>query len=215
MKFKYSAGATPLDPDEITGLIPEHITTQQELNEWEQANILDAERWLFSSHGFGYNVPTNGYSVAGIYRNKLNSLENFNVDFIKKIHKKMFNDTWRWAGKFRQSAKNIGIDRIDIHPQLHELLDNIKYQVLHQSYDILEIAVRLHHRLVQIHPFPNGNGRHARLTADYFLALHNHPRLVWGKNNLYEDSVIRKNYIAALQAADKHNFEPLLHFAKQ
>lgn len=215
MKFEYPAGATPLDPDEIIGLIPEHITTQAELNEWEQANILEAEMRFGASHRFAYNVLTSGYNVAGSYGNDLNINALLEVAFLQQIHKKMFDKTWRWAGQFRKSNKNIGVDWIYVPIHLRELLEDIKYQIANHSYEINEIAVRLHHRLVAIHPFPNGNGRHARLMTDHFLIANNQPRFSWGESNLYENSTIRKDYIKALQAADKHDYQPLLAFVRQ
>ncbi len=215
MKFEYPAGATPLDPDEIVGLIPDHITTQAELNEWEQANILEAEMWLSASHRFAYNVPTSGYNAVGSYGTNLNVNALLEVAFLQQIHKRMFNKTWRWAGQFRKSNKNIGPDWIYVSIHLRELLEDIKYQVTNDSYEINEIAARLHHRLVAIHLFPNGNGRHARLVTDRFLIANNRPRLSWGQSNLYENSIIRKEYIKALQAADKHDYSALLAFVQQ
>lgn len=214
MQFQYPEGATPLDLDEIAGLIPEHISTQAELNEWEQANILDAERWLdsFFMHAdmVGYDMPT--FSDGG---NRLPVDAFLTVDFIQQVHKKMFDKTWRWAGKFRKSDKNIGVDWVTIPVRLRGLLDDIKYQITHHSYAMHEIAVRFHHRLVAIHPFSNGNGRHARRITDLFLRIHNQPMFSWGKDSFYKNSSVRDSYIKALRAADRHDYSQLLLFVRQ
>ncbi len=215
MKFEYPAGATPLDPDEIVGLIPEHITTQAELNEWEQANILEAEIWFNASYRFAYDSASTADYIIGRHNTIPNTTTLLDGTFLQQIHKRMFDKTWRWAGQFRKSNKNIGVDWIYISIHLRELLEDVKYQVINQSYKINEIAARLHHRLVAIHPFPNGNGRHARLVTDCFLIANNQSRFLWGQSNLYENSVIRKEYIKALQAADKHDYSALLEFVEQ
>jgi Fic-DOC domain mobile mystery protein B len=193
MKFEYASGATPLDPDEINGLIPPHITTQGQLNEWEAANILEAENWLFSTAHLG-NFLT--------------------IDFIRLLHKKMLGDTWKWAGTFRNTAKNIGIDPPKIAMESKNLLDDAAYQIIHHAYPIDEIAYRFHHRLVLIHPFPNGNGRHARMTTDLLLAQAGNQKFTWGKENLLAEGPTRKKYIEALRQADKHDYTALAAFVR-
>jgi len=192
MKFEYEIGATPYMEADYYNLIPKHITLQKELNEWEQANILGAINWAFNNK-------------------KSKILE---ADFIKKLHFKMFNETWKWAGKYRQYQTNIGCQSYEIEVKLHELLSNIKYFIENQIYDLEEIAVRLHHGLALIHCFPNGNGRHARIMADLFLFNNSFARFTWGRGSLYESSEIRKKYISALRLADNFNFIPLIEFAK-
>ena len=142
MQFEVIEGATPIDPEEAAGLIPKNIVSQSELNEWEQANILEAQAWLFR---------------------KKTSLSQFATEpFVRKLHQKMFHKTWRWAGHFRTSDKNIGVCWTQISTKLHLLCGDLLYQVDNHTYPIDQIAIRFHHRLVSIHPFPNGNGRHAR-----------------------------------------------------
>jgi len=188
-------GATLLNPDEIEGLIPSHITTQNDLNSWEQDNILEAENWLS--------------------RKKLNTHQILTQTFLQKLHRRMFNKTWRWAGQFRKSDKNIGVDWRIIHTELKLLFDDTLYQIAYQSYSIDEIAARFHHRLVWIHPFINGNGRHARLITDQLLITVNQPRFSWGSNyQLYKPSSIRKKYIEALRSSDKKDFRALLAFVR-
>jgi Fic-DOC domain mobile mystery protein B len=193
MKFEYPSGATPLDPDEINGLIPLHISIQSELNEWEAVNILKAENWLFSKTNHG-NFLT--------------------IDFVKLIHKKMFDDTWRWAGQFRLTERNIGVHPYKITTDLSNLLEDVRCQIINQSYPLDEIAYRFHHRLVAIHPFPNGNGRHARLMTDLLLAQAGEPRFTWGRQKLESEGPIRKQYISALKKADRHDYSSLAEFVR-
>jgi len=191
MKMMYAPGSTPLDPDEIAGLIPSHITTQSELNEWEQTNIIDAESWLLNYK----KIP-------------LDDL------FTRHLHKKMFGETWGWAGEFRNTNKNIGVDWCEIPSKLRLLFDDLHYQLHHNSYDLDEIAARFHHRLVAIHPFPNGNGRHARLMADCLLINHDAERFSWGNRSLVEASHTRQQYIDALRSADRHDYRKLFDFVR-
>lgn len=191
VKFKYPEGATPLEPDELKDLVPTHITTQEQLNAWEQANILMALRWA---------------------KRKKNIIS---IDFIKNVHKHMFNETWKWAGNFRRSEKNIGIDWHKIPVELQKLCDDTAYQLKHHSFSSDEIAVRFHHRLVWIHPFPNGNGRHARLMADLLIVQQRKPPFSWGMHqDLTQSSDIRKEYIKALKEADHGDYKALMLFAR-
>ena len=188
----YPPGATPLDPDEAAGLIPAHIATQEQLNEWELANILEGERWAFA-------------------RGRRDLLS---VRFVRSLHKRMFGDTWRWAGSFRRTEKNVGIDPIQIAPELKKLCDDVAYQVEHRSYAMDEIAARFHHRLTWIHPFPNGNGRFSRTAADLLLVQNGAPRFTWGAGNLIAMGDVRRRYIDALRAADGKDYALLLEFVR-
>ena len=191
VNLDYPPGATPLDADELASLIPGHITTQGELNEWEQLNILQGETWARKQR-------------KGI----------LDESFVRQLHRQMFGETWRWAGEFRKSDKNIGVDWLKIGVELRQLLDDVRYQIDHATYPPDEIAVRFHHRLVSIHPFPNGNGRHARLMADLLAEQLGRPRFTWGSSSLADASETRRNYIAALQAADARDYAPLIAFAR-
>lgn len=193
MKFNYPPGATPLDPDEVNELIPKHITTQGDLNEWEAENILKAETWAFSSNKHG---------------------DFLTIDFMKRLHKKMFGETWRWAGEFRKTERNIGVNPFYITTDLKKLLDDVSYQIINKSYPFDEIAYRFHHRLVAIHPFPNGNGRHARLITDLLLTQAGQPRFTWGRQKLESENSIRKQYINALKKADRHEYSSLAEFVR-
>jgi len=194
MEFQYPPGATPLDPDEAQGLVPTYITTQGDLNAWEQINIAQGERW----------------ATRQIKRNLLDE------GFIRELHRQMFAKTWRWAGTFRKSNKNIGVDWTQVSVKLRDLLDNTKYQVENHVFDADETAVRFHHQLVWIHAFPNGNGRHARLMADLLAIRHGRVRLTWGDGEVSIASIgtLRDRYLAALRAADQGQFEDLIDFAR-
>jgi Fic-DOC domain mobile mystery protein B len=191
MKLIYLDGATPLEPEELADLVPQHISNQEQLNEWEQANIIAAEHWAARKKDI------------------------ISVHFIQLLHKHMFNKTWRWAGKFRHSGKSIGIDWPLIPEELKKLCDDVTYQLENKSYPPDEIAIRMHHRLVWIHPFPNGNGRHARLMADLLIMLQGRPRFSWGANqDLHHATQTRKQYVQALQLADKGDYSALIAFAR-
>lgn len=193
MEFKYPAGATSLDQDEISGLIPLHITNQKQLNEWEAANILKATSWVSTTP----------------------EIKNFlTIHFLKKLHQQMFNDTWKWAGTFRKTEKNIGVTPAKITTELKKLLDDVLYQIVNSSYPIDEIAYRFHHRLVAIHPFPNGNGRYARIMTDILLIQTGQQKFTWGNKTLGSDVLARRQYINALRNADKHDFTSLAIFVR-
>lgn len=191
MRIDYPDGATPLIDEEIDKLIPTHITNRDQLNQWEQENIHKAQAWL-----------------AGKKKNILTEKN------LLTLHKKMFDQTWKWAGQFRTSNKNIGVDKSIIAMELRKLIDDTLFQIEHNTYEFNEIAARFHHRLVQIHLFPNGNGRHARIATDYLLTTHHHKAFTWGKNNIVELSETRKRYITALKKADRGSYDDLFNFVR-
>lgn len=186
-------GATPLDPDEADGLIPEHVSTRGELNAWEQVNISKGIDWLGQ-------------------RQDVESL--LTIDFLRELHRQMFSDTWRWAGSFRWTLKNIGIPPEEILEQTHNLLADTRYWIENASYPVGEIAVRFHHRLVSIHPFPNGNGRHGRLMTDALVRTTGAPPLTWGSGSIDDRGAVRDKYIQALHSADAGDYGPLLAFVR-
>lgn len=193
MKFEYAPGATPLDPDEAAGLIPTHISTQGDLNVWEEANIVDGAQWAL----------------------KQRKHDLLNEGFVRDLHKKMFDKTWTWAGTFRISNKNIGGDWKEVGVNLRHLLDDAKHQIDQKTYESDELVVRFHHRLVYIHAFPNGNGRHARLMTDELILRLGRPAFSWGAGSLAAGGAVRQAYIDALKAADNDDIGPLLTFARQ
>ena len=192
MRFSYPYGATPIDAGEAEELLPRHITTQRELNEWEALNILQAVNRM---------TPKRVQDIL-------------DVSFIRTLHRKMFDQTWRWAGKFRTSNKNIGVDWPRIGEETLKLCGDAALWMRDKVYPADEMAVRFHHRLVWIHPFPNGNGRHARLMADLLIDRLGLPPFSWGGMNLTVMSAVRKSYIDALRAADRGDVTALLAFAR-
>ncbi len=187
-------GATPLSEEEKEDLLLHHITTRDELNRWEQENINEAIEWSFS----------------------LKTPSLLTIDFVLKLHKKMFSTVWKWAGTFRSSEKNIGIFHWQIQTELKKLLDDVDFWITHNSYnDKDELAARLHHRLVAIHPFPNGNGRHGRLFTELVQKhLIKTKPFTWGASNLTNEGPIRKRYIESLHEADSDNYLPLIEFVR-
>lgn len=183
--------STPLTAEEREGLIPSYVTLRRELNEAEQANILEAEQWAFSRK-----------------RNVLDER------FLTDLHKRMFGRVWRWAGKFRHTERNVGVDPYRIATDLRQLLDDSRYWIEHNTYPLDEISARFHHRLVYIHPFPNGNGRHARLATDLLLVALGQSRFSWGRTSLVNPGETRHAYVVALRAADGSDIRPLLEFVR-
>ncbi|MEO0438651.1 MAG: mobile mystery protein B [Pseudomonadota bacterium] len=189
---EYPEGATPLDPDELEGLKFKHVTTRAELDQLEQAAITEGLKWLA----------------------KQKNPDVLSEAFVLELHKRLFGWVWTWAGTFRRTEKNIGVDPIQVAIQLRQLLDNAKYWIEHGTYSPVELAARFHHRMVFIHPFPNGNGRHARIMADAVLVkLLDEPAIDWaGGYQLEAMNERRDQYIAALRSADGHDFGALFEF---
>jgi len=187
--FETDDNSTPLTEEEKDGLKLKWITNRAELNELETKGIIDAEIWLLT--------------------NKKNIL---NENFIKTLHKKMFGNIWKWAGKFRTTERNIGVAPYQIQPDLKVLFDDINYWIANKTFSQKEIAVRFHHRLVAIHPFVNGNGRISRIMADLLMQNFGLPKFSWGNYNLSEISEIRKKYVSALKLADKGDYSELIKF---
>lgn len=193
MKFTYPVGSTPLN--DSSGLIPKHIHTQEELNEWEQQNVLKATRRFLS-------------------RSRRRKEDWLNIDFIKKVHFEMFKETWEWAGEFRKSNLNIGVAWHQIPTEIKKLCEDVTIWEKTSHDETISCAVRLHHRLTWIHPFANGNGRHARLIANIFMHYHDYPSLPWGECPLNKEDAVRKKYLAALKEADHGNIAQLMEFAQ-
>jgi len=188
-----SDGNTPLSPEELADLIP-NLATKEELNEWERENILLAREWATSDR----TAP----------------LQMVSDQYIRKLHERMFDQTWKWAGLYRLTEKNIGVPVHEIRERLMALLGDVRYWIENKTYSPDEIAVRFHHRLVSIHAFPNGNGRHARLIADVLVMKLGNPALTWGSANLVEDGASRTRYLKAIRTADDGEIQPLLQFAR-
>jgi len=189
------AGSTPLDPDDLEGLIPTFVATRSDLNRVEQANIEGASAWLFRRSA------------------RMKSQRVLTSNFANDLHRRMFGEVWRWAGARRPRETNIGVDPDQIPAAMVDLFDDAQFWNEHDTYPPLERAVRLHHRLVSIHPYRNGNGRQSRLMADAYLRSINVTRLSWGGSGLTDDDELRREYLRALREADGGDIERLLAFA--
>jgi Fic-DOC domain mobile mystery protein B len=183
---------TELSPEDREGLIPSYITLRGELNDAEQTNIEAGVAWAER-------------------RKSKNILDEV---FLKTLHEKMFGKVWKWAGTYRTTGKNIGVDAYRISTDLLELLNNARYWIEHETFPPDEIAARFHIRLVQIHCYPNGNGRHARVATDLLLERLGQQPFTWGSANLVGEGDVRDRYIGAIRAADNHDIAPLLEFVR-
>lgn len=192
---EYIDGQTPLDDDEKEGLLIPTIATRGELDEFEQQNIEQAVLWTL----------TRNFKQQDI----------FSEAFVKGVHRRMFNNVWVWAGDFRKTNKNIGVDKWQVAIELKKLLDDVSYWADNNTYPPDEIAVRFKHRIVSIHCFPNGNGRHSRLMADIIIEkIYKRPVFSWGAANLFSEADARVAYLKALKAADNGDYGLLSSFAR-
>ncbi|MEP9356392.1 mobile mystery protein B [Xanthobacter sp. KR7-65] len=182
---------TPLNAEEREQLIPSYITMRHELNEAEQVNIGAGWRWAMSRR-----------------RNVLDQ------DVLDELHRRMFGDVWRWAGQYRTTGRNIGVDAYRIAMEVRQAVDDARYWIENGTYPPDEIAIRFSHRLVAIHPYPNGNGRFSRLVGDLLERQLERPPFSWGRANLVDAGETRTRYVTALRAADNHDFTPLLTFSR-
>ncbi len=195
LEFDYKDGQTPLDDDEKEGLKIKSITTQGELDEFEQLNIEKAVEWTIHT--------------------KLRLEKILTEKFIKDLHKRMYGDVWKWAGEFRKTEKNIGIPWTKIGIELKILLDDSKYWIDNETFPPEEIAIRFKHRIVSIHCFPNGNGRHSRMMADIIMeSIFGGEIFSWHQSNMVKANETRKKYISSLKEADNGNYNNLIEFAK-
>jgi Fic-DOC domain mobile mystery protein B len=195
LDFEYIYGQTPLDAEESEGLLIRSIATRGELDEFEQQNIEQAVQW----------VLMRSFKPSVI----------LTEDFVKRVHKRMFDNVWAWAGTFRKTNKNIGIDRWLVPAALKQLLDDAIFWIDNNTYAPDELAVRFKHRIVSIHCFSNGNGRHSRLMGDIIIEkIFKEPVFSWGAANLAQQGDIRTAYLKAIKAADAGDIGPLLAFAR-
>lgn len=195
LDLEYIEGQTPIDEDEKEGLLIETISTKGELDEFEQQNIEEAVQWVLGR--------------------KFKAKDVFTEKFICNLHKRMYGNVWAWAGDFRKTDKNIGIDKFRIPIELKVLCDDALFWVEHETYPPEEIAVRFKHRIVSIHCFPNGNGRHSRLMGDIIIEkLFGEELFSWGAGNISKQGDTRACYLQAIKAADNGDYAHLLAFAR-
>ncbi len=185
----------------MSALLPAWVASQRDLNAAEQANVFAAMMWAFTSR--------RRWSVDRVLDRRT----------LVDLHKRMFGEVWRWAGTWRQRETNIGVSPHRIAIEVENLLGDVRMQTadaMNPAWPPDDVAVRFHHRLVSIHPFPNGNGRHARLAADLLVVALGRPRFTWGASgDLAASSPARAEYLVALRTADrKFDYAPLLKFAR-
>lgn len=188
--FETDDDSTPLTEEETRGLRQKWVTLRSELNELEMQGILSAERWLMA------------ITPADVLTEK----------FLRSLHKRMFESVWTWAGTFRTTERNIGVAPYLIPVKLKNLFADVRFWIDNATYPVEEIPVRFHHKLVFIHPFPNGNGRIARLMADLLSRQLRGTPLFWGSSNLVDIYVTRSRYIEALRKADTGDYSELIAF---
>ena len=195
LDLSYYQGQTPIDEEEKEGLLIRTISTRGELDELEQANIVEALVW------------------SSQVVHKMDEI--LSINFIKHIHKKMFSEVWDWAGSFRKTNKNIGVDKFIIGQELHKLLEDCRFWIENNVYPADEIAVRYKFRMVSIHPFPNGNGRHSRICGDILVSkVLKRPVFTWGGEDINYPGESRERYLEALHQAEKGDMDPLVKFAR-
>ena len=202
MKFildhKFADGNTPIRPEEAEQLIP-RISTMGELNEYEALNILRAKEWAFDARTMKSKNP-------------------LDETYVRELHVKMFGEVWKWAGTYREHELNIGCDPREIIQRLAQLLANTQHWLDKNTFPVDESLVRFHHQLVsKIHPFANGNGRHARMITDVLAVKQGRPEFSWGAGqDLVREGNARIQYLAALRALDANDNDAksLLAFAR-
>lgn len=189
-------GATPLSPDDMLGLKFKHVETREQLNELEAANILQGQIWA--------------------RKLKVRTLESiFDRDFIAELHRALFGDVWDWAGDFRLRELNIGVDPLNIPVELHNFLEDAKCWIEFNHYDHLELSARIQHRLVKIHPFVNGNGRHSRIFTDIVrVFLLKEKPMKWAEAKLENMTTERAAYISGLRKADGGDFTEFVEYLR-
>jgi len=196
LKIEYIEGQTPLNEDEKEGLLVKTISSREELDEFEQLNIQSAIEWSLKT--------------------KVDRKQFMTEDFLMLVHKKMFGEVWAWAGTKRKTNKNIGVDKTQISIEIRKLIDDSNFWIDHKSFSDEEIAIRFSHRLVKIHLFPNGNGRHSRLVADILISkIFSKPVFSWGQSDLSKKDPVRKEYLEAIHKADNGDYKLLIEFAQK
>lgn len=195
LEMDYIPGQTPLEEEEKEELLIRGLSTRGELDEFEQQNIEQAIQWIMQ-HTFSIELI-------------------MTESFVRNIHRRMYGNVWAWAGEFRKSNKNLGVDKFQVPSALKILMDDTLYWIANNTFPPDEISIRFKHRLVSIHCFPNGNGRHSRLMADIIVEkIFNRPVFSWGASNLVKKGDARTIYLRAIWAADAGDYAPLMRFAR-
>lgn len=190
----YLPGQTPLDLHFQKDLIPSHVTLLSELNEFELENIAQATKKYLLGRRKNWNLEDPGV--------------------LKQVHRDMFDQTWKWAGLYRKTDTNIGSDWRQIQFNVKDACKDLEYWLTNKTFSNDEIVVRFHHRLIWIHLFPNGNGRHGRLVADILARRLGIKLFTWGSADLAKAGTSRTDYLAAMRKADQEDFSDLIRFAR-
>jgi len=195
LDLDFGKDETPLDDDEVNGLIIPSIRFRSQLNEQEQLNIEEALQWV---------------DQARLRQDRI-----MTESFLKDLHRRMFGNVWKWAGEFRIANKNLGIDAYRVQTELRALVEDANFWRKHQTYQPDELAIRFKHRLVVIQCFPNGNGRHGRLMADTIVTkISKFQPFTWGAKSILNEAERRIQYIKTVKVADLNDFQPLIAFAR-
>jgi len=195
LTLEYIEGQTPIDEDEKEGLLISTISTRGELNEFEHANIVQAIEWTL--------------------KNRFSKEEILTEEFLFLVHRKMFGEVWEWAGKKRRTNKNIGVDKYQISTEVIKLIDDCRFWIVNKTFSSDEIAIRFSHRIVQIHIFPNGNGRHSRLVADIIISnMFGGSVFSWGSADISRAGSVRSKYLEAIHHADAGDYKAMIEFAR-
>jgi Fic-DOC domain mobile mystery protein B len=190
---KTPSGATPFDVD---GLRLTHLRTREAIYDAEAENILLAyQKYLRRRLS-----PNRAWFTEG---------------FVRQVHRDMLGAVWEWGGRYRETELTIGVPAHQIREEIAKLCDDRLFWDKDKNMPIIERAARLHARLAWIHPFRNGNGRHARLITDIFLYSHRHALPEWPHSELIQEGTPREEYLVAMKQADRGNFESLITFTKR
>ncbi|MEP7235964.1 MAG: mobile mystery protein B, partial [Ignavibacteriota bacterium] len=190
IEMEYSAGQTPLGEEEMDGL-RRRVDSRNVLNALEEQNIIRALNW-------------SSRITVGLE-------EILSEEFIKRVHQRMFGDVWSWAGSFRRTNKNIGVDKFEISLRLKDICNDCRFWIENKTFAADEIAVRFKHRIVLVHPFANGNGRHSRMIGDILISKYfKRPEFSWSGKSLISVGESRRKYIAALRKADLGDYPDLV-----
>jgi Fic-DOC domain mobile mystery protein B len=186
-------GHTEVPADERAQLIPTWVATRGELFAAEEASIAVGTLGL---------APSAAALLDDLY--------------LRRLHTRMFDKVWKWAGRYRRHETNLGIDPVEIPAAVRALVADASAWVEHGTYDVDELCIRFHHRLVAIHPFVNGNGRHGRISTDLLAKSLGGPAFTWGQNLTVDTAELRHRYRTALQRADRDNDDvtDLIAFAR-
>lgn len=183
-------GHTLVPDDELEHLKLSYIRTRGELNAAEQAGIAR----VYASR----RRPTLDRLLDDLY--------------LRRLHRRMYDQVWDWAGRYRLVDTNIGIDPPQIPAAVRDLVAGAK--MWFDGGDPSVEAVRLYHRLVFIHPFVNGNGRFSRLAAHFAGRALDIEPFTWGASLGLDTTTLRRRHLEALWAADAGDLDPLIVFSR-